>query len=608
VIRYDSANDALNDRQRLLAGRPVLRGLRAEVLRELDAAMDIVRVPAGTPFVTRGQPNVPLALIVQGGLRVSNVDLEGIRHVLFEYFRGGTFGEALVLSGRPSPFDAHAIRDSTLLCLPPDRLSELVARHPELLAGFARVLAIRMVELLGSQAFLESFARKGDQLPRSIALVSSSSDGVRRTRNLVAEALARTRNTRRVRLQDVHDAEDGGEAELVVFEDELSDPSWRDFCTSRVDRVMILLDERDLERVRTGADGWRGLTFGGGALRAALAIVHDPSLALPHGKDAYSYLPDICRIHHVRSSTLPDAERLARWLLDRPVGLVLGGGGSRGIAHVGVLKALEEANVPIDIVGGTSMGAIFAGGYARGWPADRIMDEVRSLFRSRFALYDPTIPLSALLAGRKLDRVLARLFDDIEIADLWTSFFCVSTNISHAFREVHESGRLRDAIRSSCAVPGLFPPFEKVTKVLVDGGLIDNLPIDVMAEHCRGPVIAVDVFPYRRPADEAPGPPLQRVTRFLRWLKPFSHVGPPEAPRIFETLTRSTLVGSQHATELSLSRHPPALYLVPDIGNRKLLDWGDYESLFRAGYECAKGALEAGKFPSALWEARIEDA
>src|SRR5262249_14329039 len=161
--------------------------------------------------------------------------------VLFEYFRGGAFGEALMLSGRPSPFDVHAIRDSTLLYLRSDRLNELVARHPDLLAGFARALAIRVVELLGSQAFLESFARKADQLPRSIALVSSSSEGVRRTRNLVAEALARTRKTRRVRLQDAHHAEDGGEADLVVFEYETPDTSWRDFCTRHVDRVMILL-------------------------------------------------------------------------------------------------------------------------------------------------------------------------------------------------------------------------------------------------------------------------------------------------------------------------------------------------------------------------------
>jgi predicted acylesterase/phospholipase RssA/CRP-like cAMP-binding protein len=607
VIENDPAKDALNDRQQLLAGRPVLHGLPSDVLRELDAAMDLVRVPAGTPVVTRGQPNVPFVLVVQGGLRVSYVDLGGIRRVLFEYFRGGTFGEALVLSGRASPFDAHAIRDSTFLYLRSDRLNELVARHPELLAGFARVLAIRVVELLGSQSFLESSAPKVDQLPRSIALVSSSSESVRRTRNLVVEALSRTRNTRRVRLQNAHYAEDGGEAELVVFEYEPSDPSWRDFCRRSVDRVMILLDERDLERLRTGTDGWGEFRFGDGALRLALAIVHDPSLALPHGGIAYSHLPDISRIHHVRSCTPLDAERLARWLLDRPVGLVLGGGGARGIAHVGVLKALEEAHVPVDIVGGTSMGAIFAGGYARGWPADRIMQEVRRLFRSRFALYDPTIPVSALLAGKKLDRELARLFEDIDIADLWTPFFCVSTNISHALREVHESGRLRDAIRSSCSIPGLFPPFEKITKVLVDGGLIDNLPIDVMAERSRGPVIAVDVFPYRHSPDEKPGHALQRVTRFLRWLKPFSQPGPPEAPRLFDILMRSTLLGSQHATELSLSLHPPALYLVPDIVNRKVLDWGDYESLFRAGYECAKDALEAGKLPSALWEGRIED-
>jgi NTE family protein len=245
------------------------------------------------------------------------------------------------------------------------------------------------------------------------------------------------------------------------------------------------------------------------------------------------------------------------------------------------------------------MGAIFAGGKARGWSADEIMDHVRRTFAPRFALYDPTIPFTAILAGKKLDRVLRGLFEEIDIADLWTPFFCVSTNISHAYSEVHDSGSLWTAIRSSCSIPGVFPPYQLLKKLLVDGGLIDNLPIDVMGELCRGPVIAVDVFPYERQKHEAGNrrkPLIERLTRLI----PFSHCG----PWLFETLVHATLVGSQRTTTASLSRHPPALYLAPDLSRFHLLDWRSYEALFEAGYACAKREIESGAFPRSLWDGR----
>jgi predicted acylesterase/phospholipase RssA len=310
----------------------------------------------------------------------------------------------------------------------------------------------------------------------------------------------------------------------------------------------------------------------------------------------------VSRLHHVRAGNSKDAAKVARWLLDRPVGLVLGGGGALGIAHVGVFKALEEARVPVDIVGGTSMGAIFAGGLARGWSAGEIMDRVRRIFASPFALYDPTIPFAALLAGKKLDHILRDLFEGIDIGDLWTPFFCVSTNISRGYSEVHDSGSLQSAIRSSCSIPGLFPPHLLLEQILVDGGLIDNLPIDVMGELCRGPIIAVDVFPYQRHKKHAGSRPRGRLANLLDRLKPLAHGG----VWLFDTLVHATLAGSQRTTAMSLSRHPPALYLAPELAKFRVLDFRAYEALYEAGYACARRAIESGGLPRTLWEGPLE--
>jgi predicted acylesterase/phospholipase RssA/CRP-like cAMP-binding protein len=601
------------ERLALLASRPLLAGLGPAVLEDIDAALESVHLPGDALVVQRGQTGVPLMIVAQGGVRASFEDADGLRHTLFEYFRGGSVCEALVLSGAPSPFDLYTIRDSNLLCLAPDRFHALAAKHPALAVNCTRVLATRIVKLLSSHEFLATFAQKHDRLPRSIALLSVGADGVVRTRDLLSDALSRCRATARLTNGDAPPAGQNfagwlerldARTDLLIFECDLSDPAWLDLCLRQADRILVLLDAEETRRP-SRMDWWRDARLGERPAQVELAIVHPAATDLPHGAEAFCMQPGIARMHHVRAGSRPDAGRLARWLLDRPVGLVLGGGGAFGIAHVGVLKALEEANVPVDIVGGTSMGAIFAGGVARGWSADRIMEHVRELFASRWALYDFTIPFTSLLAGKKLDGVLDRLFGDLVIADMWTPFFCVATSMARARAEVHDRGRLRDAIRSSCSIPGLFPPFQSLKDLLVDGGLVDNLPIDAMYERCRGPVIAVDVFPYQRPKPEKTREFSERlVARLVEWLKPRRELGPP----LFDILVQATLLGSQRTNEMTRADHPPALYLTPQLDRFRVLGWHAYEDLFKAGYECARQEIEADKLPRTLWEGRVEAA
>jgi predicted acylesterase/phospholipase RssA/CRP-like cAMP-binding protein len=603
---------------RLLASRPVFLGLEPAILRDLAAALDSVHVRGGERIVASGQTGAPLVLVVHGGLRASFVDAEGVRHTTYECFRGGTIGEALLLSECGAPFDLHAIRDSHLLCLTPVRFNEVVSKHPELALRFARKLAARVVDLYRTTEIMSEFARQTDRLPRSIVLFSVGGPDVRRMQDLLARALTRSCRTSRLSSLEAHRllqtdldaAGPHGEARLaewlwrneersdvVVFESEASDGSWLDFGLRQADRVMVLA-QAGMDRHALEQEVWQKADLRNRSARVELAFVHPRSTSVPHGAAAYLDLPGLARLHHVRSDDQGDAARLARWLVDRPIGLVLGGGGAFGIAHVGVLKALEEFRVPVDVIGGTSMGAIFAGGRARGWSADAIMEQVRILFSSRFALYDPTIPVQALLAGKKLDRILRQFFEDIDFADLWTPFFCISTNISSARCEIHSAGDVWSAIRSSCSIPGLFPPFAALRRLLVDGGLVNNLPLDIMAERCHGPIIAVDVFPYWSSDHHKPRP----ATGLLRYLRP-AFMG----PRLFDILMHATFAGSEFRTERSLSSHPPALYLTPSTAGFRILDWRAYEGLYRAGYDVAKQELESGKLPRTLWEGPIEE-
>jgi predicted acylesterase/phospholipase RssA/CRP-like cAMP-binding protein len=579
--------------------------------------MESVHIRGGERLVAAGHRGVPLVLVVRGGLRASFVDAHGARHISFELFRGGTVGEALLLNDSPAPFDLHAIRDSHLLCLTPDSFHEVIAKHPELVLRFAQILATRVLDLYRTTQRMPEFAHRSDRLPRNIVLLGAPDACARDVQEGLAETLARSCRTSRLGARDARqtlpaDREAAGpeveerlsewvarhetRSDVVVFECDPCDGPWLDFGLRQADRVMVLapavLGRDALEAI------WRQADLGSRSARVELALVHPPSTSLPRGASVYLDLPGLARLHHVRAGASRDIDRLARWLVNRPVGLVLGGGGAYGIAHVGVLKALEEFDVPIDVVGGTSMGAIFAGGLARGWSADTIMDHVRRLFSSRFALYDPTIPVQALLAGRKLDRVLRGLFEDVDFADLWAPLFCVSTNITSGRAEVHTTGNMWSAIRSSCSIPGLFPPFPALRQLLVDGGLVDNLPLDVMVEQCPGPIIAVDVWPYRCSKGHATRP----ATGMLRGLRRLGLV----SPNVFDILAHATFAGSEFRTERSLASNPPALYLVPPLERHRLLDWRAYEALYRAGYDAARQELGAGKLPRSLWEGGLE--
>jgi predicted acylesterase/phospholipase RssA/CRP-like cAMP-binding protein len=608
--------DSSKQLQRLLASRPVFHGLDQEILSDLGAALESVHVLGGRRIFAFGQADVPLVLVLHGGVRASFVDSDGVRRTAFESFRGGTVGEALLLSGRAAPFDLHAIRDSHLLCLAPDRFREVIAKRPELLMRFARTVASRALDLHRAEISSE-LGRRVDRLPRSIALYAAGGPEAREMRDRLAQVLTGSCRTnrlgpgdaRRILHTEIDAAGTSGEvrlsewlgtlesrSDLVVFESEPTDGAWLDFGLRQADCVMVLA-QADLDR-DTLRQMWQRADLGNRSARVELAVVHPGSTTRPRGGAAYLELPGLARLHHVRAGDPGHAERLARWLCNRPVGLVLGGGGAFGIAHVGVLKALEEFRVPIDIVGGTSMGAIFAGGPALGWSADAIMDEVRSIFSSRFALYDPTIPVQAILAGKKLDRVLRRFFENVDFADLWVTFFCVSTNISSARCEVHSSGDVWAAVRASCSIPGLFPPLAMLRQLLVDGGLVNNLPLDVMAERCRGPIIVVDVFPYRSSHRNKPRP----AQGPLGFLPTPTFVG----PNVFDILMHATFVGSEYRTDRSLSRYPPALHLAPSLTRFGILDWGAYEGLYRAGYDLAKQELASGKLPRTLWEGSIE--
>lgn len=270
-----------------------------------------------------------------------------------------------------------------------------------------------------------------------------------------------------------------------------------------------------------------------------------------------------------------------RILAGRAVGLVLGGGGARGFAHLGVLRALEELGVRVDMIGGTSIGAPLAHLPAQGRDAAECLAVIRSAFRS---LFDYTLPIASLLAGYRTTKSIERYARPWNIEDLWLPYYCVSTNITTAQEVIHRRGDLARAVRASVAIPGVFPPVPEGNDLLVDGGVLNNLPIDIMRKiNPSGPVIAVDVVPQqglRARSDYGLGLSGWPIVlgRIIPWQKT-------QVPSLGATIASSMVIGSQRKRERMRHDGLADLYVSIKASRIRMLQFDAVEEVAKIGYQ-----------------------
>jgi len=325
-----------------------------------------------------------------------------------------------------------------------------------------------------------------------------------------------------------------------------------------------------------------------GWLRCELVLLHP---ARPAGTARWLTGRTVADYHHLRANRPGDVARLARMMTGAGCGLVLGGGGARGIAHLGVIRALEEAGVPIDVVGGTSMGAIIAGLCALGMDHAERVARITAVARHGRRLITPTLPLIALSAGRYLDRILTEHLGSTPIEDLPLRFFCISANLNRAEEVIHELGPLWPAVRASLALPGIFPPVYAGGDLLIDGSAVDNVPVDVMRGRVgNGRIVAVNVSPEVEPLTAAPFEAGLSGWRVLgHRLNPFAPAQP--VPSVVDILSRSTGLSQVRYQRATLDGDHIDLVLRPPVAGIGSLDFKGGLALIEVGYRHAVEVL-----------------
>ncbi|KAM0279825.1 hypothetical protein ACHAQH_004376 [Verticillium albo-atrum] len=291
-----------------------------------------------------------------------------------------------------------------------------------------------------------------------------------------------------------------------------------------------------------------------------------------------------------------DFHRLARRLCGKSVGLVLGGGGARGITQIGIIRAMEEAGIPIDVVGGTSMGSFVGALYARHADvvpifglAKKFSGRMASMWR--FAL-DLTYPTSSYTTGHEFNRGIFKTFGKAQIEDFWLEFYCNTTNISKSRVEYHTSGYAWRYIRASMSLAGLLPPLSDEGSMLLDGGYIDNLTVSHMKRLGIDTIFAVDVGSLDDDTPQSYGDSLSGVWAFFNRWNPFSTT--PNPPTLAEIQARLAYVSSVDALERAKTM-PGCLYMRPPIDDYGTLDFGKFDEIYQVGYRYGKEFLQKMK-------------
>lgn len=586
-----------DDELRALASSLLFGELDAEMLRWLAPRCTRVHVRGGETLVRQGDAGDALFVVAYGRLRVVLIDETGAGRILGEIGRGETVGEMALLTGEARSSSVIAVRDSEVIRVGRDEFERLTTDHPRMMLELIRVLIARYQDALREQraARLSTLA----VLPHAAVpvrvftreLVRVLRCHVPRVLHVDAERARAAVDQRRGGAERIaslaawlHDVE--LEHDLVVYEADPDDTAWTTACLRQADTILHV-GSGGADPPQSPPEALSHARSGAVRPRTELVLLHAPG-APPSATAAWlRTLPGVDQHHHVTVDDNRDYDRVARCLLGTGIGLVLGGGGARGLAHIGVLRALDEGGIPVDRIGGTSAGANVAAMHALGWSWDRILEQTRRTFVDGGSLQDYTLPVHSLLRGERYHRIGEVLYGDARIEDMRIPFFCVSTNLTRGEAFVHRTGLVRRGLRASMTVPGIAPAVFEGREVLVDGGVLNNLPVDVMRSLGPGSVIGVNVSPrqeMRLDADYAdtPSPWRSLAGRLFG--------APSRIPTIASILTRVATI-PRVAVE-SDPRNQPDLLLEPPVAGFKLLQWSAIDALVEIGYRHALERLE----------------
>lgn len=558
-----------------LARHALFDGVALEALQALNAIAEMKTVSGGEALVSQGEDADALYFVESGRFRVVVNKTRIVAHIE----TGEAVGELAFFAGGKRTADVVATRDSQVLEVSRTAFDEIAGIHPELNGAMLKLVSRRLAAATARTSAIST------KMPRVIAILPAG------TSQLPNGFLAR--------LADAFEAVIAGDSPVIPVDRATSEAADRSayrtwLAEQEAAGAYVLADG-------SGSDDWGEMICrNADALvmvgrpgkcdpepnpmeQAAMRWIAEPqrSLLLLRSKADKTITKsgqwidprDPHLHHHVALDREEDFHKVARFLTGNAVGLVLAGGGALGCAHLGVVQALRQANVPIDYIGGASAGAAMGGAIARGMTVDETLDQMEAMFIDAKAMKRMTLPLYSLLDPTVFDSELRTRYGTKDIADQPISFFGVSTNLSTNGLHIHRRGALWECVRASGSLPTILPPFiDESGNILVDGGVLDNVPVKVMHDLKTGPNIVVTLGD----PNEIWRTDVEYDTIRGRWTLMKDVIlrrkREAEFPSIVEIMSRSMVVASRMASkemlgDMDILVNPP---IIPDM---QILDW-----------------------------------
>jgi predicted acylesterase/phospholipase RssA/CRP-like cAMP-binding protein len=592
--------DRVSDEARERVDRTNVATMVAELMGSTDQAMvqrvvDRVgwrRLEAGEVLFRQGDVADAAYFVVGGRVSVHIVG-DGEERLVAELGRGEVVGELGLLDRAPRSGTVRAVRDTTLASFSTSTFEQLVATSPSMMLGVTRriltrlrspshrnfdrasALTVAVTAPCDADAFVAEMAA---EIARFGTTKHLSSDRVDRVLNRTAISQAATDNVGVPRLAEfMHEADVGNDHVVLQTDREIT--AWTRRALRQADRVVVVCSPHP-DAVERALISEIFATIGdGGHVARMLAVLHPASADRPRRTAALRELANADDVVHVRSGSSSDVARLARLASGHGYGLVLSGGGARGFAHLGVLRALHEHRVPIDQVAGCSMGSAIAAAIALDLRGEALLALVEQQFHK---LLDYTLPVVSIVKGHRIMANIEATLGGWDIEDLWLPYYCVSTNLTKSRLEVHRRGSTAVAVRASVAIPGVLPPVPYDGDLLVDGGVLNNMPFEVMRDDSTiGTIIAVDVAPDQGPRARADyGLSVSGFKALGASLKRSKSV----YPSVTSVLLRSMLTGAVRNQKASMEDGSIDLLVTMHLPGIGLLDFERSREVADAGY------------------------
>lgn len=576
--------------------------LEDDVYRRLKQQIDWVDLQPGEILFRQDEPGDALYAVIDGRL-AAYAESEGDPVVLNEILPGETIGEIAIVTGAHRSATVRATKRSLLVRLARSDFDAIAGQHPIVYKAFAQVLATwlqrsqqgkfrqheaREIVLIPHGLDPGMQERVGSGLERALSSLGATLRlGSARLRELgarylfdvgkaLSEPLYHPANTRFRLWLD----EQKRQHAFIVYEADSDGSVWDRLCIDRAHEALIVAGAQadpqpgQVERLLAGTP-----------VTARLALLH-PEGVVPADTARWLRGRTLRGHHHVRAERDADFQRLARFLAGQAIGLVLAGGGARGFAHVGIIRALHERGIPIDLIGGTSSGGMCALMYAM--DTDPALLELRNqrdwVARKPWTRYAP--PVLSILDHTKWDRIFSDAFGERGVEDLWIPAFSVSCNLDTGQTVVHENGPAWKAARATASLPVLLAPVLYEGHGHVDGGVVNNMPTDVMRRLTGGPVFAVNLgheVPSRLGLDAYPSP-WQLLRERLPGLRRSRHHH--TVPKVILRLaTMQDLAAFEDRARLA------DFMFLPPVGGYPMTDFDDVDRIIADGYAYGRERL-----------------